>query len=46
MFTWVFFLRGDGGGGYINNHVKKLQGKKKKLIDILLALESRSLHAV
>lgn len=44
MFTWFFFLRGDGGG--LNNHVKKLQGKKKKLIDILLALESRSLHAV
>lgn len=43
MFTWVFF---KGGWGGLNNHVKKLQGKKKKLIDILLALESRSLHAV
>lgn len=44
MFTWVFFRGGMGGD--LNNHVKKLQGKKKKLIDILLALESRSLHAV
>lgn len=45
MFTWGFF-RGGGWGWGLNNHVKKLQGKKKKLIDILLALESRSLHAV
>lgn len=44
MFTWGFFKGGWGWG--LNNHVKKLQGKKKKSIDILLALESRSLHAV
>lgn len=28
MFTWVFFKGGWGWG--LNNHVKKLQGKKKK----------------